>query len=354
MAVGRISGPLLKDNLLRNGVNLAFETNLLYLDVVNSRVGINTAAPTNDLSVNGTTRTTNLYISNSATIGNITVSSSTISSTSGTITLSPSGLNATVYQGTAQVGNLQISGNTIVSTDTNGSVNITANGNGLINLNNNTLVSGNLHATGNITADGNITLGSNSGDTVAFDGEVNSNILPNATNTHDLGSSTLAWNNIWVQTANITNLNTTNVTVPSFTTSGTPSLTISGNTITANSINTNVNFVTSGTGGVQLGNLLFSGSTITNTASNAVTTFNESGAGYFQIAGTYGVVIPSGSSAQRPAQRYETLGMTRFNTDLGLVEVWNGTYWVNAGGPLTGVTANRAQDIGVETALALG
>ena len=54
MAVGRISGPLLKNNLLRNGVNLAFETNLLYLDVVNSRIGINTATPSNDLQVNGT------------------------------------------------------------------------------------------------------------------------------------------------------------------------------------------------------------------------------------------------------------------------------------------------------------
>ncbi len=32
MAIGRISGPLLKSNLIRDGVNLAFETDLLYLD----------------------------------------------------------------------------------------------------------------------------------------------------------------------------------------------------------------------------------------------------------------------------------------------------------------------------------
>ena len=41
MAVGRISGPLLKENLLRNGIDLAFETNLLYLDVNNQKIGIN-------------------------------------------------------------------------------------------------------------------------------------------------------------------------------------------------------------------------------------------------------------------------------------------------------------------------
>jgi hypothetical protein len=33
MAVGRITGTLLKANLLRDGVDLAFETDLLYLDV---------------------------------------------------------------------------------------------------------------------------------------------------------------------------------------------------------------------------------------------------------------------------------------------------------------------------------
>ena len=93
MAVGRISGPLLKDNLLRNGVNLAFETSLLYLDVNNSRIGINTSTPQYDLDVNGTTRTTNLQVSNSTTIADITISNSTISSTNSIITLVPNGAN---------------------------------------------------------------------------------------------------------------------------------------------------------------------------------------------------------------------------------------------------------------------
>ena len=60
MAVGRISGPLLKANLLRNGVDLAFETDLLYLDVNNSRIGIKTTTPQYELDVNGTTRSTDL------------------------------------------------------------------------------------------------------------------------------------------------------------------------------------------------------------------------------------------------------------------------------------------------------
>src|SRR5210317_2217651 len=63
MAIGRISGSVLKSNLTRNGVDLAFETNLLYLDVTNSRVGIGTSEPTSTLHVNGTTTTTGLTAS---------------------------------------------------------------------------------------------------------------------------------------------------------------------------------------------------------------------------------------------------------------------------------------------------
>ena len=54
MAIGRISGSVLKSNLTRNGTDLAFETNLLYLDVTNSRVGIGTSEPQTPLHVNGT------------------------------------------------------------------------------------------------------------------------------------------------------------------------------------------------------------------------------------------------------------------------------------------------------------
>ena len=43
-ALGRISGPLLADNLLRNGVDLAFETQLLYFDVKNKRIGVKSIA----------------------------------------------------------------------------------------------------------------------------------------------------------------------------------------------------------------------------------------------------------------------------------------------------------------------
>jgi len=54
MAIGRISGQMLKANLLRSGVDLAFETNLLVLDVTNSFVGIGTSTPSRQLHLSGT------------------------------------------------------------------------------------------------------------------------------------------------------------------------------------------------------------------------------------------------------------------------------------------------------------
>jgi hypothetical protein len=54
MAIGRISGQMLKANLQRSGTDLAFETNLLALDVSNSRVGIGTASPATTLHISAT------------------------------------------------------------------------------------------------------------------------------------------------------------------------------------------------------------------------------------------------------------------------------------------------------------
>ena len=91
MAVGRISGPLLKANLLRNGVDLAFETNLLYLDVTNNRIGVKTSSPAYDVDVAGTINATNLQATNQVTVGNLNLQNNTISSNLGTIELTPAG-----------------------------------------------------------------------------------------------------------------------------------------------------------------------------------------------------------------------------------------------------------------------
>jgi hypothetical protein len=181
MAVGRISGPLLKSNLLRNGENLAFETDLLYLNVTdpssaNYKVGIKTSNPAYTLDINGTTRTTNLLVPTAGTFGGeVYISSSGISSLAGDLVLQA------------------------------------ATGADRVKLNSNLYVDGTITATGDIVANGNITLGNQTTDTVTFGAEVNSDILPTTIDTYNLGSALNRWNSISVKTANIAVLNASGV-----------------------------------------------------------------------------------------------------------------------------------------------
>ena len=84
MAIGRITGSVLKSNLTRNGVDLAFETNLLYLDVTNNRVGIGTSEPSTELTVSGTVTATSVTSTSAATlatgstVGNLTLANGSI------------------------------------------------------------------------------------------------------------------------------------------------------------------------------------------------------------------------------------------------------------------------------------
>lgn len=205
MAIGKISGPLLKQNLLRDGVDLAFETDLIYLDVNNLKVGIKTSTPSHDLTVNGTSRTTNLEVTNNATIGNIVFNGDEIYSNTGTLNLAPAIGGNVVYQNRLIIDSLKLEGNAITNINSaSPDVNITANGTGNINLNSNTLVNGNLHATGSISADGNIVIGDADTDNITFNADVASSIIPDVDNLYQLGATSKRWRDIYVHTVNAT------------------------------------------------------------------------------------------------------------------------------------------------------
>ena len=66
MAIGRISGPMLFSNLERQGVDLAFDSNLVYLDVANRRVGITNSSPQYTIDSPGNVKLANVIIQGSA------------------------------------------------------------------------------------------------------------------------------------------------------------------------------------------------------------------------------------------------------------------------------------------------
>ena len=208
MAVGRISGPLLKSNLLRNGIDLAFETDLLYLDVNNQRIGIKNATPQYELDVTGTTQTTNLIVDTQADIADVTIVGNTISTTQPYLNLGT--LDNVVYQNKAVIDSIDIEGNVISTNVSNTNLELRPNGTGTVEIHSDMNVTGNIHATGSITADGDITIGDQNTDNIVINAEVASNIIPDIDNTYTLGSDPSSggkrWNDVWVNNLNATNV----------------------------------------------------------------------------------------------------------------------------------------------------
>jgi hypothetical protein len=209
MAVGRISGQLLKDNLIRSTLpvgeqNIAFETDLLYIDIINSRIGIKTANPQYPLDVNGTTRTVNLEVTNTANISDLTLTGTSITTTNPVLSIaSPDKI---LYNNAIIVDDFQISNNLIETTTSNTDLQISANGTGIVDILSDVEVTGNIYATGNITADGNITLGNQDTDNVTINADINSDIIPNTTDTYDLGTGAKRWNEMFVSDLTVDNL----------------------------------------------------------------------------------------------------------------------------------------------------
>lgn len=184
---GRISGPLLTDNLLRNNQNLAFDNNALYLDVNSSFVGINTSAPVRNLNINGKTVTTDLIVDTQADVGHLTFNTNKIQNIfnenivfqpnqTGTPTVTSNGLGTTNH--------LTFIRNELYA-ETN--TNIVLDPTGLTNINTSAFIDGNLHATGTITFDGDITFGNEASDTINLAAEIGTSIIPVLDGVYNIG-----------------------------------------------------------------------------------------------------------------------------------------------------------------------
>jgi hypothetical protein len=86
------------------------------------------------------------------------------------------------------------------------------------------------------------------------------------------------------------------------------------------------------------GNLTFSNTTISTNLANGNITLAATGTELVTIAGTLGLIIPAGNTAQRPSPA--TQGTVRFNTDIGRIEVYDGAEWDQIVGGVTNETFN--------------
>ena len=191
MAIGRISGQMLKSNLSRSGTDLTFETNLLALDVSNSRVGVGTASPAVKLHVSSTDAIrvpsgTTAQRPGSPANGDIRYNSTTSQiegySNGQFRSMVGSGLGEISEDTSPQLGgNLDVQGFDIVSARSNENINITPNGTGSVviskaDINSGTFdgtVGGTTPAAGSFTtinSTGNVVLGDASGDSLTLNG----------------------------------------------------------------------------------------------------------------------------------------------------------------------------------------
>ena len=255
--IGRISGGMLKDNLLRDGVDLSFETDLLYFDVGTSRLGIKTTSPNSELEVLGTTRSTNTlsttFSNNDITVDfsrittalgslNVTavnrveataIATDDISINNNIISTSSSVLLDIIDGGTSFTTpiaflDLGISSTTVfdevvdlgdaalAAAASNTSLEVRPNGLGTLEVYNAFNITGNLHATGDITLDGTITFGTNEDDSVDFNADISSDIIPDTDILYKLGgSSSRRWNGLYTNLLNGQAVTTSSLSTPS-------------------------------------------------------------------------------------------------------------------------------------------
>jgi hypothetical protein len=251
MAIGRISGPLLQQNLFRDNVPLAFyntssqtENPVLYLDVTDGFVGMQTSSPQYTLDVAGTINAQNLRVVRTttgtgvATIGNFSISSNTIATTLGPVIVSATGLNPIFLNSPliTATGILSVGAGIESSGTTNGSV----------------LVQGGQGITGNLYVGG---LGSFNTLTAVAE-RLTGSTNAESTNTGDLvvqGGQGI-WQDLWVggtiyghiSTASLANvsLTATTINVVSTTTGGTfyPILASTSSGFTYPDVNNNFNY----------------------------------------------------------------------------------------------------------------
>ena len=233
--LGRISGPLLNANLVRDGVDLKFSnttfdsTSVLYIDVNNGRIGIKDDTPTFDLDINNDVLTTNMLVDDSARIDNIIpVSTSLFTTKVGPINIMPQTAGSYMTFQRMRSDDLEFNDNTISGTVSNQTIELKPSGTGTLEVSASTNIYGNLGVTGDITIDGNLTHASNiilgdelynpnvgggQGDFVEIIPDFSQSIIPGDDATWNLGTGTLVdssvrrWNIAYV-TDNLVNTDT--------------------------------------------------------------------------------------------------------------------------------------------------
>lgn len=356
---------MLKDDLLRDNVDLSFETDLLYLDVVGRKVGVNLDVPVYDLDVNGTLRTTDLIVDNQANLDNLIINgpTATFTTSTGPINVRAAGHDPVIFHDRLTTAGLELNDNFIYSFS-NQNIVLDPNGSGQINLLATTNVAGDLNITGNIVVNGNLSSARNiiigdepyhpttgTGDTVTIAPDFTQDIIPGDDLSYDLGGSgddsvPRRWAELWAPDwTNIVNPIADSILISEQTL-------IDGTIAKISTVQSNEDILINPDSGISyIESVKWEGNDITNLLNTPIT-FSSTGIGYYTIGGDNGFVVPSGDSSERPAS--PEVGATRWNTDEDYLEVYDGTTWVVSTGSGVEITVGIMEDLTNVYSLILG
>ncbi len=132
MAINYIQGQILANNLQRDGIDLAFDTDLVYLDVGANAVGINTTSPASTLEVVGNVTIGNILIPN---VGNVNLANTYINNLLDPVNNQDAATKKYVLDNVGNIGsagNLTFSNTTISTNLANGNITLAATGTDLV------------------------------------------------------------------------------------------------------------------------------------------------------------------------------------------------------------------------------
>jgi hypothetical protein len=357
---------MLFSNLERQGVDLAFDSNLVYLDVANRRVGITTSSPQYTIDSPGNVKLANILIqgnlitSNAGKVDLGSTSNFTIAGGSANYVLTTDGDGNLSWNEISnldiQWGNLLLANNTISIADTNGNLNLQANGTGNV-VTINDFYAGNVYAL-NIVG----TVSSNGG---AFTGNVTApyflgNLIGNTINantTTTVTGNTQSWyaTDLNSTNGNITTLVATNISTGNAVISGgyitalSNIVVVTGNTQSwyATDLNsTNGNITTLVATNISTGNAVISGGYISTLTNAYITTsgITNLSAGNAVISGGY---ISALSNITVTTGNTESWYATALNSTDGNVTTLVATNFSSANAIITSgnVTANISGNI---------
>ena len=100
-----------------------------------------------------------------------------------------------------------------------------------------------------------------------------------------------------------------------------------------------------GTGYTEIESLKFRDSELWNWSSSnfIVNLTNTTGEAFLKIDNTSGMVVPQGTTAQRPTS--PEVGHTRYNLTLEYLETWNGSNWINAAGEVESIESDDVEQL---------